>query len=211
MNKYIIILISVFLTLCRKEENLGNCTGEYCLGKNSSILRQSDMASIPIDSLVVKFSNDNLDTLEFILRSAVNEPFVYQKSCNCEEKSTHFEGQYFICIYQLKSEDYALKYVVSTNMNGGVGLEVYLSDTNTVLHNIYKQTNPCSQFLIYNYLEKSNDFDSLFVNGNWYTDVINSFNYMGVCETGRTKEVFFSKGVGLIQFNYLGKVYRRIR
>lgn len=211
MKKYlIIILIGGFFGLCKKEEQPIDCSGDYCLGKISSNLSPSEKNYIPTEDNMIKYVNDDQDTVKLILRKIETKRFVHREFCQCSDKNTDFDGEGHMSIYKLYNEDLALLYNVATTYTSGIVLNVYFSDTNMVIHEIYKQTNPCSQFQISDYSKKKNDFDSLLINGKWYFNVIKSFDYVGQCQTSRVKDVLFSKGVGLIQLTYRDKVYRRI-
>lgn len=208
-NLIIIILIGAFFCLCKKEDEIAECYGDDCLGALSSSLTSLEKTIIPKEKIVVKFVNEENDTLKLIFRKGVTERFVRNVGCQCPKMSTNFDGEQDVSIYKFFNDDLALAYVISTTYTG-TALNVHISDTNTVIHRELKSTDPCSQFMVYDYPRKKSDYDSLFVENKWYFNIINSFDYVGLCPSSKVNGIFFSKGVGLIKLTYNNKVYLRL-
>jgi hypothetical protein len=76
----------------------------------------------------------------------------------------------------------------------------------------YFPTNPdnssCSQYTIYDASQKKNDLDSISVNGKYYYNIFNTFDYSGTCFSGGIiTNISYAKKVGIIRFTYNGMVY----
>lgn len=207
MNRilYILSIILLFYSCTKKVEK--NCSGDKCLGKKAVPLSAPDKIHITSKDTVYKFINVNNDTIIFRHRLHNSEPYVSTSVCDCSEKSTEISGECFYSIYTLDNIDLALKYSICSAYPNYFSLDIYFSDTNTVVHKIYKQTNPCSQFNVYNYVTKQNNSDSLNINGKYYYNIINTYDYVGICNSSTLNNVYYSKGFGIIKFNYNNFVY----
>jgi hypothetical protein len=81
-------------------------------------------------------------------------------------------------------------------------LAVNCSDTNWILHKINTKTTPESQFIAENYASKKNDADSVNINGKYYYNIINTYDYGGFSDSLILRGIYYSKGFGIVRFKY---------
>jgi len=211
------ILIIILLTTCSKKVEQKNCTTDDCYGTHTSTLANIDKTYIPTKDTIYKYVNINNDTIKLNFRTTAIENQNSKYTCACEDKSTNITRECIYSIFTFENKDLALKYSImntypanyaeSQISSSNITLVVQFSDTNTIIHNIYKSTDPCSIFTSSKYNLKQNDLDSLSINNKYFYNIINTFDNIGLCPTAEIKDVYFSKIFGLIRFKYNNLVY----
>lgn len=201
MIRLIKIFIIVFVfSSCKKDEV--NCSGDDCNGQISYHLTNNDRTYIITKDTVYKYININNDTLRLNFRKTFTEPYRYNQTCACNDKSTDISGECIYSIYSFINRDIAVKYGLCNTTDGTTAFDIVFADTNSVMHKINANNDSTSQFWTKDILSKMNDFDSIQINGKYFYNIVSTYDNIAGSTHPSITNCILSKKVGIISFKY---------
>ena len=217
MTRILLLTLTVFIfTTCNKKVEERSCTDDNCYGTRFYTLTNLDKTYITTRDTIYKFVNVNNDTIKLVHRKTASRQLNQKFTCECVEKSTNISRESLYSVYIFENKNLAIQYSVWCSYPESYSvlelqpsntiLNIFVSDTNTVIYNEYKETVPCSQSC-YTYRSKQNDMDSININNKYYYNVINTYDFVGQCPTMEIKDIYYSKGFGIVKFKYNNFVY----
>lgn len=191
----------VIISSCKKYDKV-NCGGDDCLGKQTLYLNNNDKSYLVTKDTIYKFINANNDTLKLKFRKQYNEAYHYNYACNCEEKSTNITGDCTYSIYTFLNRNIAIQYAVCATLNETTAFDIDFGDTNKIVNKISTSNDTTSQFWNKDILTKKNDIDSLYINGSYYYNIINTYDHVNGSTHPSITNCMYSKKFGIVSFKY---------
>ena len=220
MKKYSLsFLIITLFTFCNKTQPEKRCLSpEYCLGKHTTHLTDTDTSYVITNDTIFCFKNteNNSDIIKLKYVKHYTDYYNSKRYCSCDGDNTDityeaFNGTYKFLMnsenYNILAKKYALKYSITSSINEEKNFQINFSDSDAIFNNIYYQTSPSSQFQVNNIVKKGNDIDSMTINGKLYRDIIKNFDSKGIGAYSVFTECYYSKKFGIVRFTYNNSVY----
>jgi hypothetical protein len=206
MNKIILIAFSLFIFSCGKKTPT-NCDNDNCLGKHVYSLSNGDKSYVAVKDTTYVFVNSVNDTIRLVKRLTYTNNAIDKESCFCNEKSTDITSEYLHGVYILQNKNVALDYGICTTYPDKGNFVIWCADTNYIIHKTGGAPG-ASQFIIDNVHSKTNDMDSVNINGKYYKNIFSTFDHISSFPNPQITDIYYSKGFGIVRFKYNNFIYQ---